>query len=297
VTKGQDWLAEKFEENRGRLRGVAYRMLGSAGEADDAVQEAWLRLSRSDAGAIENLGGWLTTVVARVCLDMLRSRTSRREESLSAHATDVPPTSVVSKKIDPEQEAVLADSVGLALLVVLDRLDPAERLAFVLHDLFGSSFDEIAEVVGRTPEATRQLASRARRRVQGAPPTPPAELTQQRKVIDKFLAALRAADFDALVAVLDPDVAVHVDETAATPGIPKESHGAAAWAKEGIKAARGARFARPVLVDGNVGVVIAPRGRLFRILRFTFANGKITSIEVVGDSKVLQSIELAVAPE
>jgi RNA polymerase sigma-70 factor (ECF subfamily) len=258
-------------------------MLGSAGEADDAVQEAWLRLSRSDAGAIENLGGWLTTVVARVCLDMLRSRTSRREESLSAHATDVPPTSVVSKKIDPEQEAVLADSV--------------ERLAFVLHDLFGSSFDEIAEVVGRTPEATRQLASRARRRVQGAPPTPHAELTQQRKVIDKFLAALRAADFDALVAVLDPDVAVHVDEAAATPGIPKESHGAAAWAKEGIKAARGARFARPVLVDGNVGVVIAPRGRLFRILRFIFANDKITSIEVVGDSKVLQSIELAVLPE
>lgn len=290
-------MAEKFEENRGHLRGVAYRMLGSAGEADDAVQEAWLRLSRSDAGAIENLGGWLTTVVARVCLDMLRSRTSRREESLSAHATDVPPTSVVSKKIDPEQEAVLADSVGLALLVVLDRLDPAERLAFVLHDLFGSSFDEIAEVVGRTPEATRQLASRARRRVQGAPPTPHAELTQQRKVIDKFLAALRAADFDALVAVLDPDVAVHVDEAAATPGIPKESHGAAAWAKEGIKAARGARFARPVLVDGNVGVVIAPRGRLFRILRFIFANDKITSIEVVGDSKVLQSIELAVLPE
>src|ERR1700760_3719609 len=171
-----DSLAAQFEKNRSHLRAVAYRMLGSLTEADDAVQEAWLKLSRSDAGAIENLGGWLTTVVARVCLDMLRSRSARREESLSAHAPDAalnsPPASVVSKKIDPEQEALLADSVGLALLVVLDRLDPAERLAFVLHDLFGSSFDEIAEVVGRTPEATRQLASRARRRVQGAPPTP-----------------------------------------------------------------------------------------------------------------------------
>jgi RNA polymerase sigma factor (sigma-70 family) len=297
VTNNQDWLAEKFEENRGRLRGVAYRMLGSAGEADDAVQEAWLRLDRSDADSIENLGGWLTTVVARVCLDMLRSRNSRREEALTAAAPDSPPPSVVSKKIDPEQEAVLADSVGLALLVVLDRLDPAERLAFVLHDLFGSSFDEIAEIVGRTPEATRQLASRARRRVQGAPPTPGSELAQQRKVIDKFIAALRAADFDALVSVLDPDVAVHIDETAATPGIAREARGAAAWARQAITSARGARFANPVLVDGNVGVVVAPGGRLFRVLRFTFANGKITSVEVIGDPLVMQNLELAVALE
>lgn len=297
MTNNQDWLAEKFEENRGRLRGVAYRMLGSAGEADDAVQEAWLRLDRSDADSIENLGGWLTTVVARVCLDMLRSRNSRREESLTAAAPDSPPPSVVSKKIDPEQEAVLADSVGLALLVVLDRLDPAERLAFVLHDLFGSSFDEIAEIVGRTPEATRQLASRARRRVQGAPPTPGSELAQQRKVIDKFIAALRAADFDALVSVLDPDVAVHIDETAATPGIAREARGAAAWARQAITSARGARFANPVLVDGNVGVVVAPGGRLFRVLRFTFANGKITSVEVIGDPIVMQNLELAVALE
>lgn len=297
MTNNQDWLAEKFEENRGRLRGVAYRMLGSAGEADDAVQEAWLRLDRSDADSIENLGGWLTTVVARVCLDMLRSRNSRREESLTAAAPDSPPPSVVSKKIDPEQEAVLADSVGLALLVVLDRLDPAERLAFVLHDLFGSSFDEIAEIVGRTPEATRQLASRARRRVQGAPPTPGSELAQQRKVIDKFIAALRAADFDALVSVLDPDVAVHIDETAATPGIAREARGAAAWARQAITSARGARFANPVLVDGNVGVVVAPGGRLFRVLRFTFANGKITSVEVIGDPLVMQNLELAVALE
>ena len=297
MTNNQDWLAEKFEENRGRLRGVAYRMLGSAGEADDAVQEAWLRLDRSDADSIENLGGWLTTVVARVCLDMLRSRNSRREESLTAAAPDSPPPSVVSKKIDPEQEAVLADSVGLALLVVLDRLDPAERLAFVLHDLFGSSFDEIAEIVGRTPEATRQLASRARRRVQGAPPTPGSELAQQRKVIDKFIAALRAADFDALVSVLDPDVAVHIDETAATPGIAREARGSAAWARQAITSARGARFANPVLVDGNVGVVVAPGGRLFRVLRFTFANGKITSVEVIGDPLVMQNLELAVALE
>lgn len=301
VTREQDWLAEKFEENRGHLRGVAYRMLGSAGEADDAVQEVWLRLSRSDVGAIENLGAWLTTVVARVCLDMLRSRNARREEPLSTHARDLAPTSsqvsAFSKKIDPEQEALLADSVGLALLVVLDRLDPAERLAFVLHDLFGSSFDEIAEVVGRTPEATRQLASRARRRVQGAPPTPGAELAQQRKIIDKFLAAFRAADFDALVAVLDPDVAVHIDEASATPGVAREARGAAAWAKQAITAARGARIARPVLVDGNVGVIVAPGGRLFRVLRFTFANDKIANIEVIGDPEVFRTLDLAVAPE
>ena len=297
MTSDQNWLAEKFEENRGHLRGVAYRMLGSAGEADDAVQEAWLRLSRSDTNSIENLGGWLTTVVARVCLDMLRSRTSRREESLSAHAPDAAPSPVVSKKIDPEQEAVMADSVGLALLVVLDRLDPAERLAFVLHDLFGSSFDEIAGVIGRTSEATRQLASRARRRVQGAPPTPGTELAQQRKVIDKFIAALRAADFDALVSVLDPDIVVRVDDTAATPGLPRESRGAAAWAKEGIKAARGAKFARPVLVDGNIGVVVAPGGRLFRVLRFTFDNDKIAAIEVIGDPKVIGKLDLSIAPD
>ena len=297
MTSERDWLAEKFEENRGRLRGVAYRMLGSAGEADDAVQEAWLRLNRSDAGVIDNLGGWLTTVVARVCLDMLRSRTSRREESLSTHTAEAPASPMVSKKTDPEQEAVMADSVGLALLVVLDRLDPAERLAFVLHDLFGSSFDEIANVIGRTPEATRQLASRARRRVQGAPPAPGAELAQQRKIIDKFIAALRAADFDALVSVLDPDIVVRVDDTAATPGLPRESRGAAVWAKEGIKAARGARFARPVLVDGSIGVVVAPGGRLFRVLRFTFDNDKIAAIEVIGDRKAIENLDLAVAPE
>ncbi len=297
MTSGQDFLAEKFEENRGHLKAVAYRMLGSAGEADDAVQESWLRLSRSDASAIDNLGGWLTTVVARVCLDMLRSRTSRREESLSASAPDSAPPSVVSKKIDPEQEAVMADSVGLALLVVLDRLDPAERLAFVLHDLFGSSFDEIAEVVGRTPEATRQLASRARRRVQGAPPTPGQELSRQRKIVDAFIAALRTADFDALVALLDPELTVRLDEASAVPGAPRESRGAAAWAKEGIKAARGAKFARPVLVDGNVGIVVAPGGRLFRILRFTFDNDKIAAIEVIGDKTTIESLDLSVAPE
>lgn len=297
MTREQDFLAEKFEENRGHLKAVAYRMLGSAGEADDAVQEAWLRLSRSDATAIDNLGGWLTTVVARVCLDMLRSRNSRREESLSAATPNSPPVSVVSKKIDPEQEAVMADSVGLALLVVLDRLDPAERLAFVLHDLFGSSFDEIAEVVGRTAEATRQLASRARRRVQGAPPTPGAELAHQRKLVDAFIAALRTADFDALVAVLDPDLSVRLDEASSLPGVARETHGAAAWAREGIKAARGARAARPVLIDGNVGIVVAPGGRLFRVLRFSFANDKIAAIEVLGDPNVIKNLDLSVAPE
>jgi RNA polymerase sigma factor (sigma-70 family) len=296
VTREQDWLAEKFEENRGHLRAVAYRMLGSAGEADDAVQEAWLRLSRSDSKAIENLGGWLTTVVGRVCLDMLRSRNSRREESLSVNAPDSQPP-IASKRIDPEQEAVMADSVGLALLVVLDRLDPAERLAFVLHDLFGSSFDEIAEIVGRTPEAARQLASRARRRVQGAPQTSGADLSQQRKLIDAFIAALRTADFDGLVAVLDPDLTVRLDDTAATPGIPKETRGAAAWAKEGIKAARGARAARPVLIDGNVGIVVAPGGRLFRVLRFTYTNDKIAAIEVIGDQRTIATLNLSVAPE
>ncbi len=211
-----DWLAERFEEYRRRLRGVAYRMLGSLNEADDAVQEAWIRLSRSNAGGIENLGGWLTTVVARVCLDMLRSRTSRREESFDAPAPQ--PSAKSSEGIDPEQEALLADSVGLALLVVLDRLTPAERLAFVLHDMFGVSFDEIAPIVGRSATAARQLASRARRRVQGGATVPGADLSQQRKIIDAFLAALRGGDLEALVELLDPDFTVRADEAALPPG-------------------------------------------------------------------------------
>ena len=288
----QDWLAERFEQNRGHLRAVAYRMLGSLSEADDAIQETWLRLGRSDASAIDNLGGWLTTVVARVCLDMLRSRTSRREESLDAEVAELPAKSTAP--LDPEQEAVLADSVGLALLVVLDRLSPAERLTFVLHDLFAVPFDEIARIVGRTEEATRQLASRARRRVQGGGRVPDAELHPQRDVVDKFLTALRAGDFEGLVAVLDPDVVVHIDEVAAAPGAAREVRGAATWAKNAIAFSRGARFVRPVLVDGTVGAMLAPQGHLSRVLRLTIKGGKIAQVDIIGDPVRLQELDLAV---
>ena len=226
------WLAEKFEEKRGHLRAVAYRMLGTLNEADDAVQEAWLRLSRSDASTIENLGGWLTTVVSRVCLDMLRSRSSRKEEALDAQPVE--PVAIREGQRNPEQETLLADSIGTALLIVLDRLDPAERLAFVLHDMFAVSFDEVASIVGRSPEAARQLASRARRRIQGAPAVPNASLMEQRRVVDAFLDALRRGDFEGLVAVLDPDIVVRVDEAAARPGAPREIRGARNWAKGAI---------------------------------------------------------------
>ena len=227
-----EWLAERFEANRTHLRAVAYRMLGSLSEADDAVQEAWLRLSRSDTSGVENLGGWLTTVVARVCLDMLRSRKSRREEPLDAHV----PEPIVSREdgIDPEHEALLADSVGLALLVVLETLAPAERLAFVLHDMFAVPFDEIAPIVGRSPTAARQLASRARRRVQGAATVPDADLTRQREVVDAFLAASRGGDFDALLAVLDPDVVLRADRAAVPAGASREVRGAAAVAEQAL---------------------------------------------------------------
>jgi len=287
----QQWLAEQFEQNRGHLRGVAYRMLGSVAEADDAVQEAWLRLSRSDAGAIGNLGGWLTTVVARVSLDMLRSRQSRREESLDASETHKP---APASAVDPEQEALMADSVGLALLVVLNKLTPAERLAFVLHDTFDLPFDEIAAIVGRSPDAARQLASRARRRVRGAAAGSRIDLAQQRKTVEAFLAALRARDFASLVAVLDPDLAVHTDAVAVPPGAPSEIHGAEAAARAAIQFARGAAFARVAMVDGSVGVVIAPRGRLFRALKFAFAGGRIAEIDIVANPTRLHALDLAV---
>jgi RNA polymerase sigma factor (sigma-70 family) len=296
---GYDWLAERFEENRGHLRAVAYRMLGSANEADDAIQETWLRLSRSDASAIENLGGWLTTVVARVCLDMLRSRTSRREESMTEHA----PETVASRQSrnDPEREALLADSVGIALLVVLDRLAPAERLAFVLHDMFDVPFEEIAEMVGRSPDAARQLASRARRRVQGVDAVPVTARAQQRALVNAFLAALRAGDFEGLIAVLDPDVLVRVDEAAARPGAPREVRGARAWAKGAVVWSRGVvafaqamRFAQPALVDGGLGIVLAPEGHLQRVLKFTIANGKIAQVEIIADSARLAQLEIGV---
>ncbi|HMG36367.1 MAG TPA: sigma-70 family RNA polymerase sigma factor [Blastocatellia bacterium] len=288
----KDFLAERFEESRSHLRAVAYRMLGSMSEAEDAVQESWLRLSRSDAGAIENLGGWLTTVVARVCLDMLRSRKSRSEEPLDSNLA----RSIASGEGpgDPEREAVMADSVGLALLVVLDTLNPAERLAFVLHDLFALSFEEIGEIVGRTAAATRQLASRARRRVRGPGSIPQADLKRQRKVADSFLAALRAADFEGLVAVLDPDVVVRIDSSAVALGAPTEVRGARNWAKGAIAFARGARFTQTALVDGTVGVVVAPRGRLFRVLKFTIVGDKIVNAEVIADPDRLRQLTIGV---
>jgi len=287
-----EWLAEKFEENRGHLRGVAYRMLGSLNEADDAVQEAWLKLNRSDPSDIENLGAWLTTVVARVSLDMLRTRKARREDSLGPGVPE--PVATGSEGGDPEKEAVLADSVGLALLVVLETLEPAERLALVLHDMFAVPFEEIASIVGRTPAAARQLASRARRRVQGADAVSGADLARQREVVDAFLAALRGGDFEGLIAVLDPDVLVRSDVAAVGPGGSREVRGARNWAKGAIVAARGARFAQPALVGGRVGLVVAPRGRLFRVLSFTFSGGKIAQVEVIGDPARLRELELAV---
>jgi RNA polymerase sigma factor (sigma-70 family) len=228
----QDWLADRFEENRSRLRAVAYRMLGSLSEADDAVQEAWLRLSRSEAGGIDNLQGWLTTVVAHICLDILRTRSSRREEALLGSTSGTGNTA--GHAIDPEQEAVMADAVGVAVLVLLDRLAPAERLAFVLHDMFGFSFDEIGPIVGRSPIATRQLASRARRRVQGAGYSTNSDLNRQRELTDVFLTALRSGDIEALVAVLDPDVVVRMDPAASRGGAPREIRGAQNWARGAV---------------------------------------------------------------
>src|SRR3984885_589111 len=289
-----DSLAAQFENNRNHLRAVAYRMLGSLSEADDAVQETWLKLSRSDASSVENLGGWLTTVVARVCLDMLRARTSRREESLEEHTVAPVEPAVRSRGLDPEQETLLAEPVGLALLVVLDTLAPAERICFVLHDLFAVSFDEIANIVGRSPAAVRQLASRARRRIQGADTASGTDLAGQRKVVDAFLAALRARDFHALVAVLDPNVVITADAAAQPVKAKREIRGAENWAKGAIAAARGARAAQPALIDGAVGLVIAPQGRLFRALRFTLAEGKIAAVEVIGDPERLRRLDLAI---
>ncbi len=272
-----EWLAEQFEAERPHLRAVAYRMLGSLSEADDAVQESWLHLSRSDTSGVENLGGWLTTVVARVCLDMLRSRNSRREEPLGAHV----PGPIVSREggIDPEQEALLADSVGLALLVVLDTLNPAERLAFVLHDLFAVPFDEIAPIVGRSPTAARQLASRARRRVQGAAMVPDVDLTRQREVVD------------ALLAVLDPDVVLRADRAAVHAGASREVRGAPDVARQ---FSGRARFAQPALVDGAVGAVWAPGGRPRVVFGFTITRGKIVAIDILADPERLHQLDLAV---
>jgi RNA polymerase sigma factor (sigma-70 family) len=283
----RDWLARRFEDHRGHLRAVAYRMLGSTSEADDAVQEAWLRLSRSDAGAVDNLGGWLTTVVARVCLNMLQARSARREDPVGE---DLPePAAGRRDGDDPEQQALQAEGVGLALLVVLDTLTPAERLAFVLHDLFAVPFEEIAPIVERSPAAARQLASRARRRVQGAPP-PDADLARQRAVVDAFLAASREGDFDALVALLDPEVVVRADRAAVRSGASEEVRGAAAVA--GTFSGR-ARAARPALVDGAPGAVWAPGGRPRVAFGFTVTSGRIVRIDLLADPERLARSQLA----
>ena len=281
-------LTKLFESHRNHLRGVAYRMLGSASEADDAVQEAWLRLNNSNTNEVANFGGWLTTVVSRICLDMLRSRRSRREEAFDAELAEP-----IADRSDPEQEALLADSVGIALLVVLDTLSPAERVAFVLHDVFDLPFDEIAPIVDRTPDAARQLASRARRRVRTGEITSNSDLQSQRVVVDAFLAALRAGDFEGLLAVLDPDVVVRMD--AGAPGAPREFRGAANWARGATAAfSRFARFVQPALINGSVGLVFAPGGKLSRALSFTFANGKIVRAEIITDRDHLQQIDLSI---
>jgi len=286
-----DWLAEQFEAHRVRLRAVAYRMLGSLSEADDAVQEAWLRLGRSDASKVENLGGWLTTVVARVCLDMLRSRKARREVPLGVHLPDP----IVSRedRIDPAHHALLADSVGLALLVVLETLAPAERLAFVLHDMFAVPFDEIADIVGRSPTAARQLASRARRRVRGAAAVPDADLTRQREVVNAFLAAARDGNFDALLAVLDPDVVLRADRGTVPPGASRELRGAKTVAEQALTFARLVDSAQPVLVNGAAGIVSwLPGGRPFSVLGFTVRGGKIVEIDILADPARVGQLDL-----
>ncbi|HEY7984342.1 MAG TPA: sigma-70 family RNA polymerase sigma factor [Ktedonobacterales bacterium] len=281
-----DWLARQFEAHRDHLRAVAYRMLGSPTEADDAVQESWLRLSRADTSAVANLGGWLTTVVARVCLDMLRARESRREEPLEARVVE--PATAAADEADPERQAVLADSVGLALLVVLETLTPAERLAFVLHDLFAMPFEEIAPIVGRSLAATRQLASRARRRVRGAPPDPDADLSGQRAVVSAFLTAARGGDFGALLALLDPEVTLRADAAAAALGT-EVAHGAAEVAQTFAGRARAARLA---LVDGAAGLVWSQGGQPRVVFRFTLTAGKIAAIEMIADVARLAGMTL-----
>ena len=281
-----EWQTEEFERNRQHLQAVAYRMLGSASEAEDAVQEAWLRLSRSDTEAVENLAGWLTTVVARVSLDLLRSRRARREDYVSL------PEPIVTIENTPEDEAVLADSVGLALLVVLDTLTPAERLAFVLHDMFGVAFDEIAAILDRSEAATRQLASRARRRVRGATPRTDPDLREQRRVVDAFLAAARAGDFEALLKVLDPDVVFRADRGRRGARMPVT--GAAEVAETIL--ARGSRFAphaRPAIVNGNAGVIVVPGNRPIAVVSFSVAGGRIVEIDLVADPAKLSGIDRA----
>jgi RNA polymerase sigma factor (sigma-70 family) len=284
----RDWLAERFEEHRTRLRAVAYRMLGSLSEADDAVQEAWLRLSRTDASRVENLGGWLTTVVARVSLNMLRSRKVRREESIGVHVPE--PSVDRADSMKPEHEALLADSVGLALLVVLETLSPPERLAFVLHDMFAVPFDEIAPIVDRSPEAARQLASRARRRIQGENPLPDADRDTQRRVADAFLAAAREGDFEALLEVLDPDVVLRAD--LGPEGESRELRGSRAVAGQALFYSRLGLLVRPALVNGAAGAVTILDGEPFSVGSFTIRGGKIVEIDILADPERLRRLDL-----
>ncbi len=287
----RDWLTEQFEANRGHLRAVAYRMLGSRAEAEDAVQEAWLRLNRADTSEVENLAGWLTTVVARVSLDMLRVRKSRREEAMG----EVLPEAVErdGEGTSPEYDAVMADAVGPALLVVLDTLAPAERLAFVLHDLFGVPFDEIAVILGRSSDAARQLASRARRRVRGTSPTQEADLERQREVVNAFLRASRGGDFDALLTVLDPDVVVRADATAVKIGAAPEVRGATAVLNTFLGRAVGAQ---PAIIDGVAGAAWAPGGQIRAVLNFTVVDGKVTAIDLVADRERLDQLDVELLP-
>jgi RNA polymerase sigma factor (sigma-70 family) len=284
----QEWLARQFEDHRPRLRAVAYRMLGSLSEADDAVQDAWLRLSRADTNEVENLGGWLTTVVARVSLNMLRARNTRREQPLDVHVPD--PIIDPSDGTNPEHETLLADSVGLALLVVLETLTPAERLAFVLHDMFAVPFEEIAPIVERSPEATRQLASRARRHVRGAAPIPDADLTAQWEVVEAFLAAARDGDFDALVAVLDPDVVLRAD--GGLTGLSRHIQGAETVASEALHWSRLDLTMRRALINGAAGMVTFLNGEPFSIAAVTVRNGKIVEIDFLADPERIAQLDL-----
>jgi RNA polymerase sigma-70 factor (ECF subfamily) len=282
-------LAEQFEEHRAHLRAVAYRMLGSASEAEDAVQESWIRLGRTDVSAVENLRAWLTTVVARVCLDMLRTRTSRREARLDVHMPDP----VITRADDAESNAMLADSVGLALLVVLEALDPAERLAFVLHDVFGMTFDEIAPIVDRSPVAARQLASRARRRVQGRVPEADRDLQQQRRVVDAFLAAAREGDFERLMTVLDPDIVLRADG-GALASASRFVRGAQAVAEQAATFSRLGLSNQVVLVNGDVGLLSRRSdGRLFSVIGFTIAHGRIVEMHILADPERLSRLDLS----
>jgi RNA polymerase sigma factor (sigma-70 family) len=289
-----EWLAEQFEQHRAHLRAVAYRMLGSASEAEDAVQEGWIRLGRTDVSGVENLRAWLTTVVARVCLDMLRTRTSRREDPLDTHVPDPIIARAISRGDEgPEADAVLADSVGLALLVVLEKLEPAERLAFVLHDVFSMTFEEIAPIVDRSVVATRQLASRARRRVQGQAPTTDADLRTQRRVVDAFLAAVRDGDFEALVAVLDPAIVLRADG-GAVKGMSRLVRGAQTVAAQAATFSKLGLSNQVVLVNGDIGIVSRlPEGRLFSVIGFTIAGGKVVEMDILADPDRLGRLDLS----